>query len=399
MNINFFYSGDFIFDHSAMSKRLVLYSKALKLESCDVQIFSLWKYKSQTKRVENFDLNIYRIKKFNYLNFPLLNSINNFISVIFYLFILFSRIQKKSSLVLIGSNWYTIYLYSFIFKLKQVKIILEVNENPYSPERGRTDLLLFRKIYNFLTLSFSYKFVSGFIVISSNLQELVKQNCRNFAKTVKIPILIDTDKNNYDFDIIDIEKFKPYIIHPGALSETKDGILAVVKSFILASKISKKKIYFLYTAQNIKPSLKDEIFSLLEENNLSERFICVGKLLDKELKYLIIKSSLSIINKPNNWQNNYNFPTKVGELLQLGTPLIVSKTGELLKYFKNHYNSILVEPNNCNEIADAIIYILDNPMFSELISKNGRELAYKEFDYKLYSKKMYNFFDSIQSNS
>ena len=102
-----------------------------------------------------------------------------------------------------------------------------------------------------------------------------------------------------------------------------------------------------------------------------------------------------IVNKPSNSQNDYNFPTKLAEVLPRRIPLIVSNTGELRCYFKDNENAYMVEADNVVQIADRIIFIQSHPQEVSVVTTNGKLLAEKEFYYLHHANNLFDFFAQI----
>jgi glycosyltransferase involved in cell wall biosynthesis len=271
------------------------------------------------------------------------------------------------------------------------KIVVEINENPYSIFGSRLDTAfsLFLKRQYFLMKT--VKRVDGVIVISELLHELISMYKSKNAPIVKIPILtgsryIEREKT---YDGI------PYILHAGALSEQKDGVKAMLQAFQLAHKELNGNLRFVFTSNTGFHSLKRWIYNYIKKNNLGKNISFEGLVSTNELEKLYNNCSLAIINKPINSQNKYNFPTKLTELLPREIPVIVSRTGELAKYFVDMENAFVVDANSINQIAKKIVYVQSNPKQASKIARNGRLLAEEKFFYLHHAEQLYNFFTQI----
>jgi len=90
-----------------------------------------------------------------------------------------------------------------------------------------------------------------------------------------------------------------------------------------------------------------------------------------------------------------NLATKVYEYMAMGLPAIVSdysyaeKVNEKYKCFK------LVNPDDIEEIANAINYLLDNPEIAEDMGQNGRRAVIEEFNWNLEEKKLLRIYESL----
>lgn len=375
----------------AMSKRLHLYAKAMQERGLDPMIYSYARGNLMEEGVN--DGNKFR-------TYPNPVWVNNYVMRQFYSFFVsfwFAIISYRESkhyklIYFTGFGWFTALLMIICIHLGNSKCILEVNENPYSPEGGRLDPIWIRRIRRKLMLSLTYPLADGFIVISNPLIELVNKYKKEKAQVLYIPILTDNNKCHL---IRTVDERCPFILHAGALSETKDGIIAVFEAFAIACNRTDTDLKFILTIKTIQLKLKRVLDRVIEENGLTEKVIFKDFIPEPELDELRYKSTLAIVNKPANWQNDYNFPTKLGELLSAGVPVIASITGEMCNYLKDNETAFLVPANDKEAIAEKILYILKNPGDAERVGKNGRRLAESRFYYSVHAERLYSFINAL----
>ncbi|MFY8019573.1 MAG: glycosyltransferase, partial [Bacteroidia bacterium] len=106
--------------------------------------------------------------------------------------------------------------------------------------------------------------------------------------------------------------------------------------------------------------------------------------------------TLVIINKPDNKRNSYNFATKLGEYMSYGIPIISTPVGEAAKYFEDRKNAHVVNSTDVDALVERISEILDNPTAAVELGNMGRKTATENFDFRLYSKELINFFSSLK---
>lgn len=87
-------------------------------------------------------------------------------------------------------------------------------------------------------------------------------------------------------------------------------------------------------------------------------------------------------------------PNKFFDYISSGLPVINNYPGWLADMIKNNKCGVVVEPDNAQAFADAIIDMVDNAPLEEY-SKNARDLAEREFDRELLGKKFVDFFEEI----
>lgn len=106
-------------------------------------------------------------------------------------------------------------------------------------------------------------------------------------------------------------------------------------------------------------------------------------------------AALSIIYKSENLQAKYCFPTKLGEMLVSGVPVIATSVGEANYYLKDRANAYVVKPFDVDELVNTMTHVLTNNEEGKRIGAKGRELALDSFSPVNHGKKMAAFFESL----
>ena len=373
----------------AMTNRLKMYLKSLSEKETEIKVYS-YGNKKETGKYEGVKFEKSIKKRI------VQSQIDKYFLDIFLHVIPAWKITSKSDIIFIsGFGWLTLIFICVVGKINQCKIVMELNENPGSIGTGILSPLWLRKTNRWFALNLSYRFIDGFLCISKPLEELAKKYKKNKAKTIVVPILCDCkDLKNTDSKE-SVDKEFPYIFHAGYISPQKDGIYAVIEAFALACSRTVLPLKFILTVRLAHKDVLNKIDDIIKENKLENRIIWLGFVSSEEVAKYRGKASMAIINKPKNWQNEFNFPTKLGESLSSGIPVIASRTGEMNRFLKDNITAYLVDPNNVEQIADRIIDIIENPRKSKIIGENGRDLAKIKFDYRNYTSSLHDFFSSI----
>lgn len=274
------------------------------------------------------------------------------------------------------------------------KIVIEINENPFSNKASITDTSIILWVKRYWFLKKTIKSFDGIITISHSLFGLVLnyKNCN--TEVIRIPILTGVK----EIDRKEVSGI-PYILHAGALNEHKDGIKAMLKAFAIAHKELNGNLKFIFTNKIGFSALLNWIDRFIIRNNLQNEIEFKGIVPKKELDLLFDGCVMAILNKPVNIQNNYNFPTKLTELLPRNIPIIISRTGEINHYFTDNVNAYMIEPNNPEQIAEKIIRIINSPQEANRIALNGKKLANDLFYYERHSTDLYNFFKIVSKKA
>ena len=383
MKIIAFYPGVYPEGFSPMSYRLHYYMKALQSKSVDVEVVM-----PDNRGKKN---GVYEGIPYSYVKATDRSRFNKGKIVKEYAQI--CAVLEKGCDVL-----FTTYLGNSQLKnlTKQVhnvggKIVIEINENPHSIIASRLDTSIGLYIQRQMFLRSTLKEVDGVITISKALNDLISYYKKESAQVIKVPILTGINEivRNQDYTGI------PYVLHAGALSEQKDGVKAMLRAFAIAHKSLNGNLKFIFTNKVGFPSLLKWIDKFIKENRLEDYVEFKGLVPLAELSELYNNCAMVIVNKPSNSQNDYNFPTKLAEVLPRRIPLIVSNTGELRCYFKDNENAYMVEADNVVQIADRIIFIQSHPQEVSVVTTNGKLLAEKEFYYLHHANNLFDFFAQI----
>ena len=395
MELILFYNGPYP-QGMAMTKRLHCYAKALKEDGVGVQVFIPGKDKQ-------LDKGIYQGISWGSVSNPwlgksyIIRQLGHLLWAFIYARHCYQWSKKGAMIFLCGFGWWTNLLAIMAIHLAGSKALLEVNENPYSPEGGRLDPVWLRRWRRRMVLFLVYSHVDGFVVISEKLAELVARYKKKSAQIIKIPILVDDHEDSEDAETVLKTNGSPYILHAGALSETKDGVLAVFKAFVKVNQ--SQALDFYLTSNSMQPSLANQVNQLIKQYKLEHRVHFTGFLETRELTKLRKNSALAIINKPLNWQNKYNFPTKLAEYLMDEVPLIVSEGGEMSHFLENKKNALIVSANNVDQIAASMLQILDDPQQAARIGEAGKALAKRVFYYRNYRATLGEFYRCLANKN
>ncbi|GGE61589.1 hypothetical protein GCM10011533_12620 [Streptosporangium jomthongense] len=82
---------------------------------------------------------------------------------------------------------------------------------------------------------------------------------------------------------------------------------------------------------------------------------------------LLVASDIMIV--PSVWEEAFGFT--ILEAMSVGIPLVVSKVGGIPELVEDSFNGLVVEKASSDEIAAAIITLINNPRLREEFSKNG----------------------------
>lgn len=310
------------------------------------------------------------------------------ISILFALFKLpFAIIKKVDSDTVLyqygESLLLTLSIY-FSSKLNRLKIVRELNEYPYMLIRTNK----FNKALLPFYLRISYRFSDAIIVISSALAtfyaKFIPKNCIIF----KLPMTVDMSRftiSTRDNPYINGK----YLAYCGTLTEKKDGLFDLIEAYsIISPEFPSVKLLIIGAGDE---TIDSKIRKILQKKKIAERVILTGEVDKSDIPSLLNNALALLLARPNTLQNRGGFPTKLGEYLATGKPVIVTKVGEIAEFLKDGESAYLSEPNDPKGFALKIKYVLLNYEKALIVGARGRDLARHEFDYNSQMPRLVDF--------
>ena len=136
---------------------------------------------------------------------------------------------------------------------------------------------------------------------------------------------------------------------------------------------------------------KQRVLSFANQLGIAEKIQIIGPFLRHDIPGLLINSDILALARPNNIQAEGGFPTKLGEYLATGNPVVVSNVGEINHFLKDGLNAFVSEPDDAKKFAKKLQEAIISDK-AEQIGNEGKKLVYKEFNYLVQAKELERFF-------
>jgi len=203
---------------------------------------------------------------------------------------------------------------------------------------------------------------------------------------------------------VDIEKFNPSL--DGSQMKKRLNIDDHVKVvFTLRAHEPKYGIEYLLRAASLLKR-KDVIFVIGGDGSLSsyhkrlavdlgikEKTIFVGKIPHNYVPYYYAMSDIVVVPSLQE-----AFGLVVSEAMACGKPVIGTKVGGIPDQIVDGYNGFLVQPKNSSEIAEKIMWLIDNPEEAKRMGLNGRKIVEEKFDINKRIEKIISLYRELLSD-
>lgn len=356
---------------SASSIRVLAYAKALSMLGVKAKVvyfqpdvfFS--KYDGILPNIE-FE---YLWEKY-YINIPLLRKI----SLRLYL-IRFVKELKS------GDN---VYIYSF------PDLLVELSKrrrdlNLYIERTEHDDVFLKGQIKKVSISDFleACRRANGVMVISQALKDYyIEKGCKPERVHV-INMLADSTR----FEGLEKQPVEPYIAYCGTASNNKDGVNQLITSFNLVSQRHPGvKLYIIGKTPSSKQRFDN--YELVKKLGIEDKVVFTGVISSKEMPQMLKNACVLALDRPNNKQAKYGFPTKLGEYLLTENPVVVTKVGDIPLFLSDGVNALLASPDSPDEFASKLCWAIEHPKEASLIGEKGKQVAEENFNFMIETKKI-----------
>jgi glycosyltransferase involved in cell wall biosynthesis len=260
-------------------------------------------------------------------------------------------------------------------KIKNIPFVLDKTEYP-------------KKKYSILE-KLKLKFFDGIITISKELEVYYKTHNKSIFL---LPMSINPKRYQglHETKITD-NITVVFGVHNRDCIE--DSILGFIKFLKDTGNISSKlilvgdykRLFEMHDLESLNKTIKDSGFE--------HRIVFKGLVPIDEIPY-ILKSSRVLLSTPLFFISG-GFPTKLGEYLLSGVPVVATRVGELEDYLCDKKDIIFVEPNNIDSIAKNLDWVFKNEHESKKIGLSGAEKANRVFNAGTYVDDLVLFLESL----
>ena len=226
--------------------------------------------------------------------------------------------------------------------------------------------------------------LKGLFVISNPLKEYFIKNGVDKNKIHVVNMTVDPTRfENVEKQEAGIQ----YIAYCGKATNNKDGVDRLIESF---SMISPKypNLYLYIIGIPPKHNISGNNAELAEKLGVGEKVRFVGIVPYSEMPQMLKNATILALNRPDNLQAKHGFPTKLGEYLLSGNPVVVTSVGDIPRFIKDKVNGMVANPNSNKEFADKMEWLLCHPIEAKEIGEKGKSTALECFSNYTEAKKI-----------
>jgi glycosyltransferase involved in cell wall biosynthesis len=296
----------------------------------------------------------------------------------------FEKLKHKTNAIFLYGIEYAYYNGPFLLisKILRVRIFRIVTDNyeakSIAPAWWKKPKLIFYS----LQIRFLDKYMDGLIVLSKFLQNRAMENKVVPERILLIPHFIDLSQSG------PTEKDESCIrIGFSGSATIEKGFFDLIEAYLILHKKFSNSVLI------ITGKLPDKIVSDMEPLliDLKNGIKLTGYLAQDELNQMLRSCDILVNPTRNSKRGQAAFPTKLGEYFATSNPVVSTRTGDIINYFTDKKELVLVEPDSPQSIVDGITFIISNKELAIDIGKNGFKWGKNNLDYRINAKKVLKF--------
>lgn len=272
---------------------------------------------------------------------------------------------RCKSLIYVSRNMLLALILKIILLLNKVRFYREISE---TPENIKNEIK--KAIVSRLNIIFD-----GFIVISIGIREYLSF-IKDDGKFFILPVLVQIERfSGYE----NVRKERYFCYCSGANLE-RDGFLDIINGFLKFRESNNNYELQVATSFNLNDSYHKAAYDIMMVNSTSIKYL--GVLPTTEIPNKLMKASVLLLTPHRNYLTR-GFPTKLGEYLASGTPVICSSINDLVEQL-NVDSVKLVHPNAPQEICDALHELVNDRSIAKAIGDKGRKMVVEKYTMDSY---------------
>lgn len=280
---------------------------------------------------------------------------------------------RPDSLILYGDNAaFVVLFYSLVARVLGSKFVGDRSELPTIRQR--------ESYYRLKLYEAKQRLYDGMIIMTKQLCDYYSRFSSNKNFVFFMPMTIDVNRFS------NIRAIKEPFVATVFGTHNRDGLAETIRAYIYYVR-KLNGIYNLMLIGNYdKMPNKDELDTILDNSGIKDKIIIKGPVPISNVP-LLLASASCLITTPKVYVSG-GFPTKLGEYMLSGTPIVATIAGEMLDYIEPGKDMLMCEPDNISKIADNIKFIENHPKEALLLASNAKKKASSFFNANTYVKEL-----------
>lgn len=187
---------------------------------------------------------------------------------------------------------------------------------------------------------------------------------------------------------------KEIVVYEGAVDIEKRGLKIFLASLAIVSAKIKHMKYIV-----VGKIPEDDLafcMNYLDKNNMQGHFEYTGWVgYDSVFEYLCQAKTGVILLQPVYYNNIMGIPNKLFDYMAAGIPVIASNFPNISKIVREADCGVLIDPTDPEEIADAIVYLMEHPEEAKRRGENGRRAVEERYNWKKMEERLLRVYERL----
>lgn len=308
----------------------------------------------------------------------------NFFSMAYFLIVGLLRCWRSinndgiNALILYGENpWLVNAFFKILCSVKRIGFYADRSEYP--------DVAVRKSVIRQWWYRYKIKWFDGMILMTDELKCFYTKWMKKEAKAFLLPMTIDCTR----FDKVKSSKdLKDKFIAVVFGTHNRDGLLESLKAYKRYRQLG--GTYSLHLIGNYMGMPNKEDLDVLTQDPAVSDYIQICGLIQNDQIPQKLTEASCLMTTPNSYPSG-GFPTKVGEYMLSGVPVVATSAGVLLKYIEPEKEMLFSDPGDIQAIAENLLRIEKDPLLGASIAEQARNKVVNVFNADVYLNKLCDF--------
>ncbi len=236
----------------------------------------------------------------------------------------------------------------------------------------------------------AFRWFDGCLAISAFLEDYCRSHLRPTGGVLTVPILIDVPAFQRAAGTPPVGDA---IVYCGY--STHRDVFALVDAFAVIADAT-PELRLRVIGGTLKPELLPDLHEHARRLAVDDRLELLGKVKRDELPPLLAAARILAMPRPDAPFSRAGLPTKLGEYLATGRPVVVSAVGDIPRYLSDGVDAYLVPPDDARAFAERLRHVIGHEDEARRVASAGRETARARFDPAVHGTRMIGFIADLR---